>query len=463
MILFSLFQLEPRILMRFGRQTFQLYSNNPPYPSPLLLQGEIQIPHNHPMRTVSHTILLTTSLLACAVTTFCQGGEWPQFLGPNRNGAASNETIRSNWKTQPPKKQWEQKVGSGFSGPVISDNTVFLYHRLGAQSALDSIDLQSGERNWRYQHPTQYRDDFGFDNGPRATPCVDGDSIFLMSADGMLSAVEKNSGTKRWEVDAKSTWKSGKGFFGMAPSPLAAGDVVVFIIGGQDGSGVVALDRNTGKLVWKATSDEAGYASPVLDNKNNNPALWIWTREKLYTMEPASGQILASLPWRSSMNASVNAATPLILSEGVFVSASYGAGAVLVKREGNSLNRVWSGDDKISNHYATCVYHQGYLYGFHGRQEYGPEFRCIEAATGKVQWSEDNLGAGSVICINDQLLLMMESGELILIEASPDAFQTLSRRQILPSGVRAFPAFSNGMFLARSPERLVCLEMSGNP
>ena len=133
-----------------------------------------------------------------------------------------------------------------------------------------------------------------------------------------------------------------------------------------------------------------------------------------------------------------------------------------MNRQGASLNRIWSGDDQISNHYATCVYHQGYLYGFHGRQEYGPEFRCIEAATGKVQWSEDNLGAGSVICVDDQLLLMMESGELILIEASSDAFRTLSRRQILPSGVRAFPAFSAGMFLARSPDRLVCMEMSGN-
>ena len=430
---------------------------------PLLLQGEIHIPHNQPMRTVSHHLIPITALLACAFTTVSHGGDWPQFLGPNRNGAVPNESIRTNWKTQPPTKKWDQTVGSGFSGPVVSDGSVYLYHRLGTKSALDSINLETGERMWRYQHPTQYRDDFGFDNGPRATPCVDGDSIFLMSADGMLSAVERSSGKKRWEVDAKSNWKSGKGFFGMAPSPLVAGDVVVYIIGGKDGSGVVALDRNTGKLAWKATSDEAGYASPVLENRNSHPALWIWTREKLYTMNPTSGQILASLPWRSSMNASVNAATPLVLPEGVFVSASYGAGAVLVKREGDSLNRVWSGDDQISNHYATCVYHQGYLYGFHGRQEYGPEFRCIEAATGKVQWSEDNLGAGSVICINKQLLLMMESGELILIEASTEAFQTLSRRQILPSGVRAFPAFSNGMFLARSPERLVCLEMSGNP
>lgn len=434
-----------------------------PHLPPLLLHAAIRFPHNLSMRTVFHTFRLTAILLACAYATVARGGDWPQFLGPHRNGAVTGETIRTNWKNQPPKKQWEQKVGSGFSGPIISDKTVFLYHRLGTQSTLDSIDLKSGERNWRYQHATQYRDDFGFDNGPRATPCVDGDSIFLMSADGMLSAVEKNSGRKRWEVDAKSTWKSGKGFFGMAPSPLAVGDVVVFIIGGQDDSGVIALNRNTGKLAWKATADEAGYASPVLENRGKDPALWVWTREKLYTMEPGSGHVLASLPWRSSMNASVNAATPLLLPEGVFVSASYGAGALLVKRKGNLLNRIWSGDDHISNHYATCVYHQGYLYGFHGRQEYGPEFRCIEAATGKVQWSEDNLSAGSVICVNDQLLLMMESGELILLEASPDAFRTLGRRQILPSGVRAFPAFSNGIFLARSPERLVCMEMSGNP
>lgn len=414
------------------------------------------------MQTAFHFMLLTTGLITCALAPVSLGGDWPQFLGPNRNGATTDETLRTNWKTQPPKKQWDQKVGSGFSGPVVSGKTVFLYHRLGNQCALDSINLETGERIWRYQHPTQYRDDFGFDNGPRAIPSVDGNSIFLMSADGTLSAVGKNTGKQIWQINAQSTWKSGKGFFGMAPSPLAVGDVVVFIIGGLDDSGVVALNRDTGQTVWKATADEAGYASPVLERQANDPAMWVWTREKLYAMEPSSGNILASMPWRSTMNASVNAATPLILPEGIFVSASYGAGAVLVKRQGVSINQIWSGDDQISNHYATCVYHQGYLYGFHGRQEYGPEFRCIEAATGKVQWSQKNLGAGSVTGVNDQLLLMMESGELILIEASPDSFQTLGRRQILPSGVRAFPAFSNGIFLARSPERLVCMEMSGN-
>ena len=145
-----------------------------PHLPPLLLHAAIRFPHNLSMRTVFHTFRLTAILLACAYATVARGGDWPQFLGPHRNGAVTGETIRTNWKNQPPKKQWEQKVGSGFSGPIISDKTVFLYHRLGTQSTLDSIDLKSGERNWRYQHATQYRDDFGFDNGPRATPCVDG-------------------------------------------------------------------------------------------------------------------------------------------------------------------------------------------------------------------------------------------------------------------------------------------------
>lgn len=415
------------------------------------------------MHTVSKVIHLATGLLLCASTFVTHGGDWPQFLGPNRNGVASSETIRTDWKNHPPTKHWEKEVGSGFSGPVVANGSVYLYHRLGNKTALDCMSLETGNRIWRYQHDTQYRDDFGFDNGPRATPCVDGNSIFLMSAEGLLTAVDQTSGKQLWQINAKSTWHSGKGFFGMAPSPIVVRNLVVYVIGGQDQSGVVALDRKTGKTVWTATADEAGYASPALEKNANNSTLWIWTREQLYAMQPSTGNILASLRWRSSMNASVNAATPLALPEGIFVSASYGVGAVLVKREGTSLKRVWSGDDQISNHYATCVYHDGYLYGFHGRQEYGPTFRCIEASTGKVQWSEANLGAGTVTCINDQLLLMMESGELILIEASQDSFKTIGRRQILPSGVRAFPAVSNGMFLARSPERLVCYEMGNQP
>ncbi|MDG1891120.1 MAG: PQQ-binding-like beta-propeller repeat protein [Verrucomicrobiota bacterium] len=378
-------------------------------------------------------------------------GDWPQFLGPERNGQA----IEEGWDLSSPKKAWELKVGSGFSGPVIVEKNLYIYHRINNQSTLDCLELESGEQVWRYQHITDYRDDFGFDNGPRATPCVSDGRIFLMSAKGILTSVNADTGKPVWQVRAKERWKAPKGFFGMASSPLVHNDMVIYIIGGKPNAGIVALNRFTGQTRWTATGDASGYASPIIEKRGDRNILWAWTREKIYGLDAHSGDLLASLLWRPSMDASVNAATPLLLPEGIFISASYGTGALLMDRQDGTPGEIWSGDEQMSNHYATCVYHRGYLYGYHGRQEFDPELRCIEASSGRVMWSKKDLGAGSLILAGDVLLLMQESGELILARARSDRFETLGRRQILPSGVRAFPALSRGYFVSRSPELLV--------
>ena len=209
-------------------------------------------------------------------------------------------------------------------------------------------------------------------------------------------------------------------------------------MGGSPEAGIMALGVHDGSLIWKTLSEEADYASPVLQQTNGQWWIWAWMRDHVHHIHAATGKVHQSIRWRSSMNAAVNAATPLILPEGVFLSASYGTGALLLGQSDGNWSPLWSGDQQMSNHYAHCVYHQGYLYGFHGRQEQSPELRCIEAKSGKVAWTQANLGAGSLILADDRLLLMMESGEWIMAEATPDRWSELGRRQILPSGVRAF-------------------------
>lgn len=411
--------------------------------------------HTPPMQIVSKRMLLVLfSLFSTLPPTIA--GNWPQFLGPQRNGVATDESSVKDWKKTPPERLWRLEIGSGFSSPIVKDSRIYLYHRKNDQNILDCMDLKTGKEVWKYQHTTQYRDDFGFDPGPRATPCLHEEAIYLMSADGILTCVNATNGQRIWEVNAREEWDTDKGFFGRAPSPLVYEDSVIYIIGGKLNAGVIALDQVTGQLQWKATSDPAGYASPVLDRHASPPILWTWTRERIYGINPDDGKIRFSRPLRSSMNASVNAATPLVLPEGLFLSAGYGVGGNLLEISNDSLQLKWAGDKQMSNHYATCVYEDGYLYGFHGRQEFGPEFRCIEASTGNVQWTEKNLGAGSVIRVNQQLFIMLESGELIMAGADSTQFKVIARKQILPSGVRSFPAYSNGHFIARSPDQMVC-------
>jgi len=155
----------------------------------------------------------------------------------------------------------------------------------------------------------------------------------------------------------------------------------------------------------------------------------------------------------------VNAATPLVIHDLVFLSASYNIGAILLRVKGSDVEKIWAADDVLSNHYATSVYHDGYLYGFDGRQEHGARLRCVELKTGKVRWTQESLGAGTVTLADNRLLVLSERGELIQAPTSPAEFKPANRAQILPSTARAYPALADGLFYARSKDKLVCVDL----
>jgi hypothetical protein len=159
------------------------------------------------------------------------------------------------------------------------------------------------------------------------------------------------------------------------------------------------------------------------------------------------------------MAASVNVATPVVVGDSIFVSAEYGPGAGVFTVEGSTLTELWASNDVLTNHYSTSVYHQGFLYGYHGRQELGPSLRAVEWRTGKVRWSEEQFRAGSVMLAGDRLVIVRESGELVLAKASPDAFEPIARAQILPPTVRAYPALSDGVLFVRNENTLVALDL----
>src|SRR5262249_11630025 len=155
-------------------------------------------------------------------------------------------------------------------------------------------------------------------------------------------------------------------------------------VGGQDGAGIVAWNRDTGKEVWKATNDGASYASPVAATIDGVRQLLFFTRAGLVSLDPAQGTVRWAKPWRARYDASVNAATPMVVGDEVFVSACYETGALLVRARKDGATEVWKGDDSLSCHFGTPVYHKGFLYGFDGRQEEGARLRCVEWKTGKV-------------------------------------------------------------------------------
>jgi outer membrane protein assembly factor BamB len=362
---------------------------------------------------------------------------------------------------------WQKKIGEGFAGPAVSSGKLILFHRLGDKETIECLDSKTGNSIWNADYPTKYRDDFGFDEGPRATPAIANDRIYTYGAEGMLTCLDLQKGRILWSKNVKADFRAAKGFFGVACSPLIEGNAVLLNAGGRDGAGIIALDRNDGKLLWKATNDEASYSSPSAATIDGRRYVFTLTRGNLVALNPANGTIFFQYPFRPPINSSVTAATPLIIGNLVFLSASYDTGAVLLKIKDGTPEKVWSSEDALSNHYATCVHHNGFLYGIHGRTDPGFEppasLRCIELTTGKVRWQQDNFGAAVLTLTGDDLLILTERGELIRAPASPASFKPSARAQVLNTQVRAHPAIADGFFYARSKDKLVCLDLKSGP
>ena len=235
--------------------------------------------------------------------------------------------------------------------------------------------------------------------------------MFTFGAQGVLQGLDLATGRRHWSVDTHRRFDVRKGFFGAAASPLVHEGRVMVNVGGRDGAGIVAFDASTGDVLWTATNHEASYSAPVVATFDGQQRALFFTRNGLVDLDPSSGHVRAEFPWQSRSRSSVNAATPLVVGERIFLSASYGTGAVLLDVGPNGLTPVWSSDDALTNHYATSVRRGDYLYGYHGRQEYRPSLRAVEVATGKVAWSEDRFGGGTLLLNGDRLLVLRENGE----------------------------------------------------
>ncbi|HEX4122025.1 MAG TPA: PQQ-binding-like beta-propeller repeat protein [Verrucomicrobiae bacterium] len=402
--------------------------------------------------------------LCCRLETQALAADWPQFLGPTRDAVYAGSDLAATWPADGPPVVWRKNIGQGFSGIAVANHLLILFHRLADKETVECLDARTGAPKWSYSYPTSYRDDFGFDEGPRATPCIANGKVYTFGAEGMLLCLDMIDGKKIWQLDTKKEFHQGKGFFGEACSPLVEGNTVLLNIGGTDGAGIVAFDSGSGRVVWKGTDDEAGYSSPIAATIHGRRYAFFFTRAGLVAADPSDGAVQFQFPWRSRDNASVNAATPVIMDDMVFISACYGTGAILLRVRDHAVEKIWSGDDILSTHYATSVRRGDFLYGINGRADPGfspaPTLRCVEFKTGKIRWQEDSVGASSLILCNDRLLILTDKGELINAAAAPDGYKEFARAQIMPDEVRAFPALADGFLYARGKDKLFCFDLS---
>lgn len=399
------------------------------------------------------------AVLALTLTLSLKAADWPQLLGPNRDGHSGETKLNWDWPKDGPPIAWKLDVGTGWASPVVADGKVLLFHRIDDNEILVALDPATGKEKWTAKYATKYRDDFGFDNGPRATPCVSGDKIFTLGANGDLRAWTLAEGKPLWNRNIRDDYKVGKGFFGIACSPLVVGGNLVVNVGGK-GAGVVAFNPANGEERWKATDDAASYSSPAAAEIDGKTAAVFLTRHGLRVFDVANGKEMYEFAFKPRINESVQAATPLVWKDEIFLTASYATGGALVRTKGGELTELWANDKSLSSQYNTPVRVGDFLYGTHGRADIGAaQMRCVEWKTGTVKWSKENFGVASVIAVDGGIVALTESGDLVRFDASADGYKERGRANILAKPTRASPALADGRLFARDGKKIVCVKL----
>ncbi len=232
-----------------------------------------------------------------------------------------------------------------------------------------------------------------------------------------------------WQKNINKEYQVVKGFFGVATSPIiVAGKLLINV--GAKGAGVVAFDPASGKEIWKVSDDGVSYSSPIAAKIDDQELAVFFTRQGLLALSPEKGEVRYEFTWRPRLNASVNAASPIVHGKQIFLSTSYGAGAILLEANKGELKEIWKNDETLSCHYNTPVLVGDHLFGIDGRQEGGAQLRCIEWKTGKVLWTEKGFGCASLIAVDGMLVAQTEGGDLVLFEQSPIKFKELARHAV---------------------------------
>lgn len=396
-------------------------------------------------------------LLIC---DFGHADDWPQILGPNRDGVAANEKITSSFPKAGPKIVWSSKTGSGFAGPAIVSDSVYLFHRIDDDDVLEVRDAATGKEKWTAKMPTAFSASYTSDNGPRCVPLIAGERVYLFGAAGGLYCFDTKKHEKIWERQTHREFKAQAGFFGAGSTPLLEGGRLIVNVGSRNGAGVVAFDAKTGKTLWESTDNQASYSSPIAVTINGTRHILVVTRYNTVSLDPENGNVRFSFPF-GKRGPTVNGSNPVVMGDKLFMTASYGIGASFRTIKNNDAPEIWKADG-IASQYSTFVPLNGRLFGIDGRQDSGAgssRLVCFDPNSQKIMWEKTGFDYGSVLLADNKLIIVTNTGELLLVEATADAYRELAKAKVLQatsSGYR-LPALSNGRLLIRDDSELKCL------
>lgn len=423
--------------------------------------------------------------------------DWTTFLGPTHNCTSTETKLLKKWGPSGPPVLWELTRGTGYSSPAIQGEHLVYIHREDAEEVVECLRAEDGALFWQLRYPSEYEDRYGYNNGPRASPVIDGERVYTYGVEGTLHCLLLATGQVLWKRNLNAEFKIKPNFFGVGTNPLVEKNLLIVNVGAKGGPGVVAFDKMTGKMVW-GCDDQWGpsYGAPIPANVHGQRRIFVFSGGEsrpatggLLCLNPENGALDFRFFWRSKTVESVNAASPVVIGNQVFVSASYDTGGALITVTPELKHEVaWTTPD-FGTHWNTAVHKDGYLYGFDGRHSQNASLVCFEVKTGKEMWREtpswqeeivangakrkmeQRYFRGSLLSVDGHFLCLGEMGHLAWLDMNEKGYKELARAWLFPAPETwSLPVVSRGLLYISqhhkdvfqvTGSRLICYDLRG--
>jgi outer membrane protein assembly factor BamB len=419
---------------------------------------------NRVRTTVLMLVAVMTGVSVISVTAAPQAkksstNDWSHWRGPNRDGISVETGWLGAWPASGPKQVWQAELGTGFASVAICDGKVYSMGNTGKQGKEDDdaekdvifcLDANTGKEIWKKSYPCNLIPR-NYEGGPGATPTVEGNRVYTLSKQGHAHCFDAQTGNVIWSRDLQKEEGMKPPTWGFAGSPLIQGNLVILNVG----SAGTALNKATGKVVWKSQTAVAGYSTPLPFKIDGKEGVAMFTDKEIVAVNAADGKEIWQYPWETDYD--INAADPIFIGDRVFLSSGYKTGCAMVQISEGQFKELWR-HKNMRNQCNSSVFWKGYIYGFDGNVGGSGILRCLDVKTGEETWSHKGLGTGSLMLADEKLIILSEKGELVIARATPKEFEVLQRSQILSGKCWTMPVLSNGKIYARNAEgKLVCV------
>lgn len=378
---------------------------------------------------------------------------WPGFRGQNRDGVYRG-SVRASWEDLA--AMWKKPIGGGHASFAIAGGRAFTIEQRRSSEVVAAYDVLTGQELWTNAWPARFTQWMGGGEGPRATPAWADGFVFALGARGELRCLDAATGRLVWRRNILQDAGAKNLRWGMAASPLIAGDAVIVLPGGPKGQSVAAYDRRTGKRLWTALDDKQAYVAPMQVTLLGVPQFLIVSAKRLVGLSLDRRDVLWEFPWVTDHDAS--AAQPIVVDDRrVFYSSGYGAGAVVVEltKAGDrfAVREVWR-TNRMKNRQSSSVLHDGFIYGL----DEGI-LACLDASTGELKWKGGRYRHGQVLLAGDHLVITTEDGALVLVAADPARLREIASVPAVEGRTWNVPAFADGILLVRNAEEMAAFDL----